>query len=666
MRLFQSIQFARFSSARSLTVMAVAALTLGGSAALAQAPQALDIFPPGGTLASHVDAQLEGSVLLGASSVVISGTGVKVALGAPATDGNSVPLKVDIAADAAPGPYEVRVITPKGVSNPTYFWVGGYVPAVEVEPNDQPERATKLEKLPITVSGRMNAAEDVDWFSFHAEAGETFAIDIIANRLYSPMDAALELRDNENHILELAMEGYDRDPKMVHTFKKSGTYLVQVRDTMYRGGRNYVYRLSVGKVPYIQSIWPNGAKRGEGLNSKIEGANLGSVSSVTTMLPNDGTRGSVWIEPMVGGVASIPVQLSLTNYQQIVRGEAPGAPTVVSLTNQPMTLLGRLTKAKQIDSFVVAGTPGKPIRIQLQSHSIGSRMIPFITLTDAAGKAFQTTENEIGRDPVITLSPTAAANYHIDVSTIDGKFGPDFYYRLIIKPGGGNDFSISTTPDLINLGKGQTALVTVNVDRQDGYGGPIEVALSGVPAGISATPLTIPTGGTNGVFIVTAAPESNGISGILNIVGKALLVDGKPMERHARIIGTYARPGEGQPAPRTVAFQAVSASDAVGLFTLVFEPAMVTVAPGQTVMVKVKANRKAGDAGATPAINITTSNLPAGITTDAPVIPDKAGEILLKIIAAPTAPEGQGYLVIHGKLATTEVIAPALMVVIKK
>src|SRR5207247_1530902 len=88
--------------------------------AFAQAPQIAAIFPPGGQLGSRVTARIEGVNLAGANAIIISEPGVQVKATGDGKDANGIPISLDIASDAAPGPREIRVITPKGASNPAY------------------------------------------------------------------------------------------------------------------------------------------------------------------------------------------------------------------------------------------------------------------------------------------------------------------------------------------------------------------------------------------------------------------------------------------------------------------------------------------------------------------------------------------------------------------
>src|SRR5215813_8741747 len=150
-------------------VLLVLLLLATSTTVLAQAPQITAVWPPGGPVGSKVSARIDGGNLASVSSVWIGGSGVSVKMGAAAKEGNIVPVTLDIAQNAAPGAREVRVISPKGGSNPGYVWVGSLPEIAEVEPNDQPEKAMLLSNLPITVHGRIDRPEDVDWYAFHAD-----------------------------------------------------------------------------------------------------------------------------------------------------------------------------------------------------------------------------------------------------------------------------------------------------------------------------------------------------------------------------------------------------------------------------------------------------------------------------------------------------------------
>jgi hypothetical protein len=647
----------------------IALIALAGLGSSASAQNIADVWPPGAVRGGKAAVRIEGSGLAGAKAVLVSGHGVKAAMGAVAADGNSIPLALEVAADAGPGPYEVRVVTPAGLSTPGYLWVGTQKEVEEKEPDDQPESAMKLDKLPVTVNGRVNNPEDVDWYQFHADAGETMVFDICSNRLFAPLDPFLELRDTENHLLGMAMEGYDRDPRLIHTFKKAGDYRIQVRDTLYRGGANFVYRLTLGKIPVITQVTPPGGRRGETLSASVSGVNLGGMTSATIPLPadmdEDRTRYTIVDTP---NGPSLPFALFAGDMTQAV---APAGTAKLPKMVPPASLVARLSTEKEVHTIPLDLQAGKPYQIEVVARAAGSRMLPYARLLDPAGKELLNTEDQIGRDPRIAFTPPAAGTYQLEISTIDGKGGPDYYYRLAVRPPSTPDFRITASPDNLVLGKSQTQVVNVSTERRGGFGGPVAVTIVGLPAGVAASPLTLAPGQNSGILTLTAAPDAALGNGALHIVGEAVDLkapDGKSAIRHeALVFANLPRPGEGQILPRLVRFQMATTTATVPLYTLTPETTNVTLAPGQSVTLKVRAGRRPNDNAALPAIALTLANLPPGVTAETPPIPEKQSEVAIKLTAAPTAGAGSSSALLTGKLGENNTAAaPAILITVKK
>ena len=128
------------------------AVALGAAApAAAQAPSVSFAFPPGGQIGTKTSVTISGGNLQGATAVLVSGTGVQAQIVKNA-DGGSLPIELTAAPNIAPGMREIRVVTPRGSSNPSRIWVGAYPQMAEVEPNISLATAQKIDKLPITVT----------------------------------------------------------------------------------------------------------------------------------------------------------------------------------------------------------------------------------------------------------------------------------------------------------------------------------------------------------------------------------------------------------------------------------------------------------------------------------------------------------------------------------
>src|ERR1022692_584811 len=150
-----SPSFIEFTMLRSLFA-AVCLLTLVMPAyAQLQIPRLNSIFPCGGKQGTTVDTVIAGGELTDATGLYFSHPGITAK---PAGPGK---FKVAIAKDVPLGPYDVRVITPLGLSNFRAFVVGDVPEVQEKEPNNEPSQAQRV-SLPVVINGRMDGGNDGD------------------------------------------------------------------------------------------------------------------------------------------------------------------------------------------------------------------------------------------------------------------------------------------------------------------------------------------------------------------------------------------------------------------------------------------------------------------------------------------------------------------------
>src|SRR5262245_62063473 len=100
-------------------------LFVAGAPVLAQVPQQTTIFPSGAQLGTTASATVEGANLQGATAVLVSGEGVTAKI-TKNDNASSLPVQFTVASTAEPGMREVRVVTPRGTSNPGYISLGLY------------------------------------------------------------------------------------------------------------------------------------------------------------------------------------------------------------------------------------------------------------------------------------------------------------------------------------------------------------------------------------------------------------------------------------------------------------------------------------------------------------------------------------------------------------
>jgi hypothetical protein len=156
--------------------------------------------------------------------------------------------------------FDFRLATGSMVSNPFLFLYADAPVSLEQEPNDQPEKATKL-TLPADVAGRIDRPLDRDCYIFSAKKGEVWVIDLFGERLGALADFYLTLRPLDPKANNIAEQ--DDPQELLHPFQffhrtndpapleftapADGDYLLTVsaRDAATEFGPGQIYRLSV-------------------------------------------------------------------------------------------------------------------------------------------------------------------------------------------------------------------------------------------------------------------------------------------------------------------------------------------------------------------------------------------------------------------------------------
>ena len=79
---------------------------------------------------------------------------------------------------------------------------------------------------------------------------------------------------------------------------------------------------------------------------------------------------------------------------------------------------------------------------------------------------------------------------------------------MILAEAASPDFSLFCDPDLMNVGPGGRVPVFVRVARRQGFSGAVTLSWEGLPAGVSASPLTISPAMNEGVIVIEAAQDA--------------------------------------------------------------------------------------------------------------------------------------------------------------
>ena len=325
-------------------------------------------------------------------------------------------LKFDIAADAAPGVYWLRLYDGEGSSSLRPFVVGGLPEVSEVETSDPPSKLSPT-SLPVTINGKLQKGGDEDAILVSLQKGQTLVAALQANSvLGSPMDAVLQVceaisrtdpisRESsvETFVAAQNHDGIGLDPQLAFTSKSDGLHLVRLfafpsepNSTIgFAGGENYVYRLTLTTCGFVDHALPL-AIGPEATSVRLFGWNLPepalteapASAQPLTWLFHPEAAGS-WAAARAVGPSVIATDAS-----------DPSQPQEVSL---PTTVSGRLESEGDADAFAFASTKDQKVRARVEARSLGFQTDATLALLDAGGQVVAE-QDDTGRDAAIRRS----------------------------------------------------------------------------------------------------------------------------------------------------------------------------------------------------------------------------------------------------------------------
>lgn len=509
------------SSRLLLTALGIFALL---NAATAAPPVASFIYPAGGQRGTEVPIRVGGLFVHDGCHFALVGPGVAASPVLKKTDrvwfeGPIIPLpdsqqpedypvdmlgSVTVDAKAPLGLRKGHLWTSQGVATGPVFVVGDLPEVVETEIDGDP--IPEKIALPITANGRIFPREDSDLWEVKLKRGQTLSALVATAGIKSPLHAKLEILDAEGRTLAEAAPrpalGFDASARF--TVATDGTYRVRISDGRGQGGPAFVYRLTMTTEPVADSIFPLGGQRG----TKFE-VNIGD-RRVSVAIPAD--AGPIWT--LRFGAQSIPLDVD----------DLPEFTDARTVVNAPAILNGRVEK-NSASIWKVALVKAKKYELELRAQKLGSPLCGTLVAIDPNGKeAARQTGTDPATDPLIALDPTLDGVYTIRVSErFRNRGGPEFAYRLRVREATAPtpDFRIKVIADALNVPRAGTAKLKVAVERLGGFQDPIEIALTGLPAGVTAAKSVIAKGQSAGEVTLSAGASAKVAVGRATIAGIA-------------------------------------------------------------------------------------------------------------------------------------------------
>ena len=441
--------------------------------------------------------------------------------GSPALS-ETVFIEVTIDPDATRGARELRIATRAGLTNPLAFRVGDLPEFSEASPPSTSQIDTfirgrkdrqMVEKdpvvtLPAVLNGQIMPG-DIDRFRFQARKGQRLVaaaearelMPYLADAVPGWFEATLTLRDAKGR--ELAWGDrwrFHPDPVMCYEIPADGEYMLEVRDSIYRGRQDFVYRITLGELPFITSVFPLGHQAGRKAPIQLTGWNLPAKRIRTgARTQGPGTyligRGQ-WIEAANSAILAVDTLPECL--------EKPGNDSVHTAQelNLPIIVNGLIENPGDWDIFRFHAKADAEIVAEVLARRLDSPLDSVLKITDEAGK--QLAYNDDAKqtncdlethhaDSHIRFRVPADGTYCVHLGDIQAKGGREYAYRLrISKPR--PDFELRVVPSSIAAQPNSHVPLTVHAVRRDGFTGPINVSIKNAKSKFSLDGAVVPAG----------------------------------------------------------------------------------------------------------------------------------------------------------------------------
>jgi len=475
-----------------------------------------------------------------------------------------VTVEVTIEADAEPGLRQLRADTPIGVSNPLVFCVGQLPEALEKELKNGPADAEQTITAPAVVNGRIIPGDgnrlqqpvrqgqqylpgDVDRYRFQARKGQDLVLAVSARELMPYLadavpgwfQATLALYDANGK--EVAYDDdykFQPDPVLRYKIPADGEYVAEIKDALFRGREDFVYRLTIGAVPYVTGIFPLGGPAGTKTVAEIAGWNLPTPK--LTVDAKGAKPGLYPVSVRAGVINSNLVRFALDSLPEVLEREPNDTPANAQRVTLPIIVNGRIQQPGDVDAYSFDGRAGASVVAEVTARRLGSPLDSALELTDAAGLRVAFNDDHDDRsaglithqaDSLLTATLPVNGRYVLRLTDTQHQGGLEYAYRLrvsLARP----DFDLWIAPSAIIAPAGGSVAVIAFVVRRDGLAGDIVLSLKDAPGGFILGGGVVPAGVDKVRLTLTAPPTP--IKGPMNleIEGRAV-VEGKTITHRA-------------------------------------------------------------------------------------------------------------------------------------
>ncbi|MFQ5503603.1 MAG: hypothetical protein ACE5F1_02270 [Planctomycetota bacterium] len=458
----------------------------------------------------------------------------------------TVTLRVTIDPGATLGRREFRLRTARGLTNPLVFEVGQWREYSERETGNEQADPGIGEELPVLINGQIMPG-DVDRFVFKGKKGMRIVAAASARKLVPYLadavpgwfQATLELFDETGKRLAYVDDHwFHPDPVLAFEVPADGRYVLEIKDAIYRGREDFAYRIALGELPYVTSVFPLGGRAGERIKLRLTGWNLPRRS--LTLDARNEKPGALQLAVRKGRQLSNFIPFVLGSSRESLEKEPNDARAKAQPIRLPLIINGRIKSPGDQDCFRFEGRAGEAIVAEIHARRLGSPLDSLLRIFDENGKQLAKSDDHVDpgaglvthqADSRLGLELPADGSYLLVLGDTQHQGGPEHAYRLSVaraRP----DFALRVAPSSINARPGTSVPLVVHAERKDGFSGDILLELQDAPPGFRLSGAWIPAGQERVRLTLTVPPAARAEPLSLGLLGRAK-IQGKETRRRA-------------------------------------------------------------------------------------------------------------------------------------
>jgi len=556
------------------------------------------------------------------------------------TPGTPFRFEADVPGNQPLGLYELRVASKTAVSSATHLLVTDY-PVVNEEKTENGTLATAQKvSFPVAICGMCERAEDVDYYEISGSTGQEITFNVYAQRVTEAvhsmqsgggggsviylMDAILTLYDSRGQVVAQNDNFFGGDSFFAYKFPEDGDYLLEVRDARYVGNEKYVYCIEITDKPFAHAVFPMAIQRGMANEAGVIGHNLAGLQKTKLSSMDQDVCGwrDISIETPVG--QTNPVQLLISPFPQLVTPNGNYSISNAMPLELPVGVSGRFSEPGQVHFYSFDAIADRYYLFEIESDRRNLALDSIICIHDSAGNQIaEADDGQQTKDATLYFKAPSDDKFFISVRDLHDRAGERFLYYLRAEPSG-PDFEVHGRYYYALIAPGTRMIWFARINRLNGFTGPVEMQIEGLPEGVSFTPVTIPTGMDHCALILESQPDAKVDASLVRVFGKAEIpdLDGTPREivRYGRVTCELQASGGAQ-NNWLINTQIVGVTDPLDLDKLDATPSEITLRPGEKVEIAVRVQRNEKFTGPITlamaymySTSVLSDQLPPGVT----------------------------------------------------